>query len=90
MIQHISPKQYGEDGLGGSDDAVFDGENIMTAAAAALPADRGYRYTYTLAGLKESQTDPLGYTTNYEYDVYGNLVTETSSCELLNAIERNF
>ena len=35
------------------------------------------RYTYTAAGLIDTETAPLGRVTNYDYDLFGRVITMT-------------
>ncbi|MCL1816693.1 MAG: DUF6531 domain-containing protein, partial [Clostridiales bacterium] len=75
LSQKITPNQYAY----WVDSATFDSANILNNGGAYAQTDHGYRYQYTPSGLVWQETDPLGYQSQYAYDIYGNRGSETKA-----------
>src|SRR5690606_37942850 len=67
-VQEISPNQY---------KALEDGLNDFIPTYVYRDNSVGYRYDYYPNGQLKKVTDPLNNITQYTYDVYGNILTET-------------
>jgi YD repeat-containing protein len=72
LKQKITPNQ-----LNVTDSVQFDSNNIISNSGSFGPSTCGYRYDYSIGGTMLKETDPLGYTSQYTYDIYGNKKTET-------------
>ena len=74
LKQQIEPKQY----AGQTDAATFTAENIVNNNSySSNLTSLGYRSVYNKANQVTSRTNPLGQTTSYQYDTFGNCNRET-------------
>ncbi|QTH45393.1 S8 family serine peptidase [Cohnella sp. LGH] len=68
VIQSVLPNLYKHE---------EDATNDSTPSYVYKNNNVGNRFVYESNGLMKTKTDALGYVTQYSYDVYGNLISET-------------